>query len=315
MMLTASYVLLTLGGGRDQVRSGMTYVVISLLASTLFITSLALLYARDRHGEHGRPLRSDRRAPARRAAARSPCCWSSCSASRPALFPLFSWLPDSYPIAPSPVTAVFAGLLTKVGVYALIRTQTLLFPIDSRPASLLLVVAGLTMVIGVLGAIAQDDVKRILSFNIVSHIGFMVMGLGLFSVAGLAAAIFYTVHHIVAKTTLFLTGGLIEHVGGSSRISRSRQHGAHGARRRRAVPRPRAEPRRHPAAVGLRAEVRARRGRLRRRQLRDRRRQPARQPADAVLDDEDLDRCVLEPGRRSRRAADRTSSGGWAAHR
>jgi multicomponent Na+:H+ antiporter subunit D len=115
---------------------------------------------------------------------------------------------------------VFAGLLTKVGVYAIVRTQTLLFPLDARPVTLILVAAGLTMVIGVLGAIAQSDVKRILSFNIVSHIGFMVMGLGLFTVTGLAAAVFYTVHHIVAKTSMFLTGGLIEHVGGSGRLNR-----------------------------------------------------------------------------------------------
>src|SRR5690606_41247304 len=101
-----------------------------------------------------------------------------------------------------------------------IRTQTLLFPGDSRPATLLLVLAGATMVVGILGAIAQDDVKRILSFNIVSHIGYMVMGLALFTVAGLAAAIFYVVHHIVAKTTMFLTGGLIEHTGGSSQLRR-----------------------------------------------------------------------------------------------
>src|SRR6188472_4311326 len=77
-----------------------------------------------------------------------------------ALFPLFSWLPDSYPIAPGPVTAVFAGLLTKVGVYALIRSQTLLFGPGSRPATLLLTLAALTMIVGILGAIAQDDVKR-----------------------------------------------------------------------------------------------------------------------------------------------------------
>ena len=76
------------------------------------------------------------------------------------------------------------------------------------------------MVVGVLGAIAQDDVKRILSFHIVSHVGFMVMGLGFFTVAGLGGAVFYIVHHIVVMTTLFLTGGLIEHVGGSSRLSR-----------------------------------------------------------------------------------------------
>ena len=115
---------------------------------------------------------------------------------------------------------MFAGLLTKVGVYAIIRTQTLLFPPDARPATLLLVLAGATMVIGVLGAIAQDDVKRILSFHIVSQIGYMVMGLGLFTVAGVAGAVFYIVHHIIVKTSLFLAGGLIEHAGGSSRLCR-----------------------------------------------------------------------------------------------
>ena len=137
-----------------------------------------------------------------------------------ALFPLYFWLPDSYPTAPSAVTAIFAGLLTKVGVYAIIRTQTLLFPADSRPATLILVVAGATMVVGVLGAIAQDDVKRIFSFYIVSQIGYIIMGLGLFTVAGLAGAVFAIVHHIVVKTTLFLVGGLIEHAGGSSRLHR-----------------------------------------------------------------------------------------------
>ncbi|MHB1139844.1 MAG: proton-conducting transporter transmembrane domain-containing protein [Microthrixaceae bacterium] len=102
----------------------------------------------------------------------------------------------------------------------IIRTQTLLFPAGDRPQQLILWIAGATMFIGVLGAIAQADVKRILSFHIVSQIGYMVMGLGLFTVAGLAGAIFYVIHHIVVKTTLFLTGGLIEHIGGSGRLSR-----------------------------------------------------------------------------------------------
>ncbi len=219
MMLTASYVLITLGGRHDQVRSGMTYVVISLVASALFVTTIALIYAAtgtvnmaDLAGKI-----SDLPPGVRSAFA---VLLLVVFGIKAALFPLFFWLPDSYPIAPSPVTAVFAGLLTKVGVYAIVRTQTLFFPADSRPAKLLLAMATVTMLVGILGAIAQGDVKRILSFNIVSHIGYMIMGLGLFSVAGLAAAVFYTVHHIVAKTTLFLTGGLIEHVGGSSELSR-----------------------------------------------------------------------------------------------
>lgn len=218
MMLTASYVLLTMGGRREQVRSGTTYVVISLLASTLFVTAVALLYSAT--GTVDLALLSGR------IGALSPEVRSAFAVLlvvvfgiKAALFPLFFWLPDSYPTAPSPITAVFAGLLTKVGVYAVIRTQLLLFPSDV-PDRLLLVLAGATMVVGIVGAIAQDDVKRILSFDIVSQVGYMVMGLAFLSVAGVAAAVFYIVQHILVKTTLFLSGGLIEHVGGSSRLSR-----------------------------------------------------------------------------------------------
>jgi len=219
MMLTASYVLLTLGGRREQVRAGMTYVVISLLASTLFVTALAFLYGATGTVDMAKlPQRIAELPPGVRSA--FAVLLLVVFGIKAALFPLFFWLPDSYPTAPSPITAIFAGLLTKVGVYALIRTQTLFFPPDSRPGTLLLFIAGATMVVGVLGAIAQDDVKRILSFTIVSQIGYMVMGLAFFTVAGVAAAVFSMVHHIVVKTALFLVGGLIERAGGSGRLTR-----------------------------------------------------------------------------------------------
>jgi multicomponent Na+:H+ antiporter subunit D len=219
MMLTASYVLITLGGRLEQVRAGMTYVVVSLLASVLFVTMLAVVYA-----STGTVTMADLagRIPELEPGLRSALAvlMLVVFGIKAAVFPLYFWLPDSYPTAPSPVTAIFAGLLTKVGVYAMIRTQTLLFPEDSRPTTLLLVVAAATMLVGVIGAIAQGDVRRILSFQIISHIGYMVMGLALFTVAGLAATVLYTIHHIVAKTGLFLSGGLIQHAGGSSRLTR-----------------------------------------------------------------------------------------------
>ena len=148
MMLTASYVLMTLGGRLEQVRSGMTYVVISLVASVLFLVGLAFTYAATGTvnmadlAEHIAELPSGVRA----ALAGLLLVVFGIKA---ALFPLYFWLPDSYPTAPSAVTAIFAGLLTKVGVYAIIRTQTLLFPPDSRPATLILIIAGATMVVGV----------------------------------------------------------------------------------------------------------------------------------------------------------------------
>ena len=123
-----------------------------------------------------------------------------------AVFPLSAWLPDSYPTAPAPVTAVFAGLLTKVGVYAIIRTQTLLFP-GGALDDVLMWAALATMLVGILGAVAQTDIRRILSFTLVSHIGYMVFGIALGTAAGLAGAIFYVVHHIAIQTTLFLVAG------------------------------------------------------------------------------------------------------------
>lgn len=219
MMLTASYVLITLGGRLDQVRSGMTYVVISLAASVLFLVVLALTYASTGTVNLADlALRIDELPGGLQAGLAGMLL--VVFGIKAALFPLYFWLPDSYPTAPTAVTAIFAGLLTKVGVYAIIRTQTLLFPPSVRPALLILIVAALTMAVGVIGAIAQEDIKRILSFHIVSQIGYMIMGLGLFTVAGVAGSVYYIVHHIVVKTTLFLAGGLIEHVGASSRLAR-----------------------------------------------------------------------------------------------
>jgi len=117
------------------------------------------------------------------------------------------------------VTAIFAGLLTKVGVYAIIRTQTLLFPPDSQQGTALLVIGGLTMAVGVLGALAQDDLKRLLSFHVIGQIGYMIFGLGLFTLAGITAVVFYIAQTILVKTNLFLVAGLIDRHFGTSRIS------------------------------------------------------------------------------------------------
>jgi multicomponent Na+:H+ antiporter subunit D len=219
MMLAASYVLLTMGGRSDQIRSGMTYVVVSLAASALFITALALLYAAT-----GTVNMADlaERIPQLSTGVRTgfSLLLILVFGIKAGLFPLFFWLPDSYPTAPGPVTAIFAGLLTKVGVYAIIRTQTLLFPPESQQGTALLIIGGLTMVVGVLGALAQDELKRLLSFHIVGQIGYMIFGLGLFTVAGVSAVVFYIVQTILVKTNLFLVAGLVDRHAGSSRLSR-----------------------------------------------------------------------------------------------
>jgi multicomponent Na+:H+ antiporter subunit D len=216
IMLTASYVLLTHGAGGKSTRATLSYVVIGLVASALLLTAIALLYAvAGTVNLADLSARLDEVPPGLRRG----LGWLLflVFGIKAAIFPLFFWLPDSYPLAPTPVTALFAGLLTKIGVYAILRTQTLLFPSDG-PVTLMLIFAGLTMVVGVLGAIAQKDIKRILSFHIVSQIGYMIMGLAFFTVAGIAAAIVFTVHQIVVKASLFLVGGMVEESEGTGTI-------------------------------------------------------------------------------------------------
>jgi len=131
-------------------------------------------------------------------------------------FPLFFWLPASYHTASVTVAAIFAGLLTKVGVYACFRVFTLVLPMEtSGLAPVMAFIAGGTMLFGVFGAAVQWDVRRILAFHIVSQIGYMLLGLALATPAALAGGIFYIVHHIIVKANLFLIAGAIHRGSGS----------------------------------------------------------------------------------------------------
>lgn len=218
MLLVASYVLLTLGGTFERIRAGAIYVVVGLLSSMIFLTALAMIHAAT--GTMNLAQLSVRLAEIDPDVALVLQILLLLGFGiKAAIFPLSSWLPDSYPTAPAPVTAVFAGLLTKVGVYAIMRTQTLLFP-SGRLDDALMWLALATMIIGILGAVTQNDIKRLLSFTLVSHIGYMVFGIALGSKIGLGAAIFYVAHHITVQTTLFLIVGLIERRGGTTSLTR-----------------------------------------------------------------------------------------------
>ena len=199
-------------------RAGSTYVVVSLLSSLLFLIAIASIYAATGTVNLAQLAGRLAQLPDDVSLVLQLLLLTVFSI-KAAVFPLSAWLPDSYPTAPAPVTAVFAGLLTKVGVYAIIRTQTVLFP-DSHLTRLLLWAALATMIIGILGAIAQSEIKRMLSFTLVSHIGYMIFGVGLASISGYAGAIFYTAHHITIQTTLFLITGLVEIRGGSTSLNK-----------------------------------------------------------------------------------------------
>jgi multicomponent Na+:H+ antiporter subunit D len=218
VLLAASFVLLTIGASKDRVRAGISYVMVSMVSSLIFLFGIALVYAATGTLNMAEiALRLDDVSAGTRSAIFAVLLVAF--GIKAAVFPLSGWLPDSYPTAPAPVTAVFAGLLTKVGVYAIIRAHSLLFPSGGLDP-VLLVAALFTMLVGILGAIAQNDIKRLLSFTLVSHIGYMVFGIALANALGMSGAIYYVAHHILVQTTLFLVVGLIERQAGASTMDR-----------------------------------------------------------------------------------------------
>ncbi|MEV0754279.1 Na+/H+ antiporter subunit D [Streptosporangium sp. NPDC050280] len=218
MLLGGSYVLLTFGGTESRIRAGATYTVVGLTSSLLFLVAIAVTYGAT--GTVSMAQLAERFAVLPdHVRLLIELMLLLVFAVKAAIFPMSAWLPDSYPTAPAPATALFAGLLTKVGVYSIIRLEALLFP-WGPVSNLLMWAALLTMLVGVLGAVAQSDIKRMLSFTLVSHIGYMVFGVALFSAQGMAGAIFYVAHHITVQTSLFLVTGMIERRTGTTSLDR-----------------------------------------------------------------------------------------------
>lgn len=221
VMLIASFVLLALGGERAQLEGAIKYVTLNLMASAFFLAAVGILY-----GVAGTLNMADLAIQLSQVS--QPGLVTALAllfliafGIKAAVFPLFFWLPASYHTPPVAVSAVFAGLLTKVGVYALMRVFTLLFVDDvGYTHTLILVIAGLTMVTGVLGAVAQNEFRRLLSFHIISQIGYLLMGLGLFTQAALAGAVFFMAHVVLAKSTLFLVSGAVHRLKGTYELKK-----------------------------------------------------------------------------------------------
>ncbi|MFV0245951.1 MAG: Na+/H+ antiporter subunit D [Qingshengfaniella sp.] len=222
VMLIASFGLLILGGRPEQIDGAVKYVTLNLISTTLFLAGIGLLYALT-----GTLNMADLRAAV--AASDRPAAIEAVAmfflvafGVKAAVFPVFSWLPASYHTPAHTVSAIFAALLTKVGVYSLFRTFTLIFPgFGGFTETVLLWVAGLTMIVGALGALAQTEARRVLSFQIVSSIGFLLLGLGLNSPLAMAGAILYLIHNMLVKANLFLCAGVIERLAGSTKLARA----------------------------------------------------------------------------------------------
>ncbi|MCS6921661.1 MAG: Na+/H+ antiporter subunit D [Elioraea sp.] len=221
VMLIASFGLMTVGGTKAQIDGAVKYVALNLVATLMFLLAVALIYGLTgtlNFADIARSVPSVANTGLLTAAA---TLLMAAFGMKAAVFPLFFWLPAAYHTPLVSVSAVFAGLLTKVGVYALIRAFTLLFTHDPGwTHTLLLWISGLTMVTGVLGAAAQSEMRRILSWHIISQIGYMVMGLALATPRARIGSVFYLVHHIIVKANLFLIAGVAARLTGSMELKR-----------------------------------------------------------------------------------------------
>ena len=216
VILMASFGLLVMGHRPGRLTGAVKYVTVNLISTIFFITAIGLIYGLtgtlNMADLHTKVAGVENTALITAAA----MLLMTAFGIKAALFPLFFWLPAAYHTLPVSVSAFFAGMLSKVGVYALIRMFTLVFTTNTGVThTTLLVVAALTMLFGVVGAASQMEIRRILSFHIISQVGYMVLGLALFTPLALAGAIVYLVHHIIVKANLFLVSGLVRQAGGA----------------------------------------------------------------------------------------------------
>ncbi|WP_369070396.1 monovalent cation/H+ antiporter subunit D family protein [Kineococcus terrestris] len=211
VMLLPSYALLVMAAPRrgttSRVAGARLYVTVNLLTSTIFLAGVGLLY-----GVTGSVNMADVAGAAQtdgRAAVAAAVCLLALSI-KAAVVPVHGWLARAYPAASPAVTAMFSGLHTKVAIYAVYRIYAVVFGGDERWLWVGVLLFSATMVVGVLGAVGEGTTRSILAFHMVSQIGYILLGVALFGPLGLAAGIFYLLHHMIVKASLFLSTGAVE---------------------------------------------------------------------------------------------------------
>ncbi len=223
IMLMSIYSLLTLLGDKKQIEAGLKLISMGLLSSAIFLAAVGGIYALTGtlnmadlaikikpHADH--PLVS--------AVA---MLFIGVFGLKAAMIPLHFWLPDVHSSAPTPISAMLSGILIKVGIYAIIRVFCLIFvDLQATFQTFFLTLACITMFMGALGAVAQTDLKRLLAYSSVSQIGYILMGVGFFTVAGMGAALFYIISHGIIKASLFLAAGILKKMRSTTEMS---EHG------------------------------------------------------------------------------------------
>lgn len=211
VVIISSFVLLTLGGKRLQMEGAIKYVTMNMLASIIFLTAIGILY-----GITGTLNMADLAVKINNVnqglVSVTALLFFAGFGIKSAIFPLYFWLPSSYHTPPSAIAAIFGGLLTKMGIYAMLRTFTLIFQLDEFMQNVFIVIAILTMITGALGAINKRSIRRLISYLIVCHIGYLIAGIGLYTEIAIVGVIFYLMHDVIVKSNLLMITGIIQKI-------------------------------------------------------------------------------------------------------
>ncbi|MFD2680654.1 Na+/H+ antiporter subunit D [Bacillus seohaeanensis] len=219
VMLMSSYVLLVLGGTKIQLRESIKYLLVNVISSALFVIAVAYLYS-----VVGTLNMAD--ISVKIAEVNQPAILTVVAVLflivfglKGGIFPLYFWLPGSYYAPPMPILALFGALLTKVGIYSIMRTYTLFFYHDTGfTHEMLSVLAMITIVVGCIGAIAYWDVKKIIIYNIVIAVGVILFGVSVMSPESLEGSVYYLIHDMIIKAALFLLIGVMIKITGTTNL-------------------------------------------------------------------------------------------------
>jgi len=209
VVIISSFILLTVGGKKMQMEGAIKYVTMNMLASVIFLTAIGILY-----GITGTLNIADLAGKVAQVENKGLVTVTSLLffvgfGIKSAVFPLYFWLPSAYHTPPSAIAAIFGGLLTKMGIYAMLRVFTVVFQPDHFTLTLFSIIAILTLITGALGTINKRSIRRILSYLIVCHIGYLIAGLGLNTEWAFVAVIFYLIHDVIVKSNFFMISGII----------------------------------------------------------------------------------------------------------